>query len=107
MYGIPMNVNASLPPTGRIPILTAVPGKSAFQVASEFADGALSWVCPVAYLIQGGIPAPAGPAPRPTDRPVSQWDFPCQVFLSSRLIPATAIPNQSRKEVVLDTGLKG
>jgi alkanesulfonate monooxygenase SsuD/methylene tetrahydromethanopterin reductase-like flavin-dependent oxidoreductase (luciferase family) len=29
----------------------------AFQLAGEIADGALSWVCPVPYLIRTGIPA--------------------------------------------------
>ena len=32
-------------------------GKKAFQLAGEVADGALSWVCPVQYLISSGIPA--------------------------------------------------
>jgi alkanesulfonate monooxygenase SsuD/methylene tetrahydromethanopterin reductase-like flavin-dependent oxidoreductase (luciferase family) len=32
-------------------------GIKAFQLAGEIADGALSWVCPVPYLIRTGIPA--------------------------------------------------
>ena len=51
------HVSANLPPTGRIPILTAALGKSAFQAAGEFSDGALSWVCPIPYLMQSGLPA--------------------------------------------------
>jgi hypothetical protein len=32
-------------------------GKKAFQLAGEIADGALSWMCPVPYLLRNGIPA--------------------------------------------------
>ncbi|NLH00107.1 MAG: LLM class flavin-dependent oxidoreductase [Chloroflexi bacterium] len=49
-------VNASLPGTARVPVLIATLGKSAFQTAGELADGALSWVCPVPYLLQSGLP---------------------------------------------------
>src|SRR4051794_9723546 len=51
------NVKVSLPRTAQIPILISTLGKKAFQLAGEIADGALSWVCPVHYLISSGIPA--------------------------------------------------
>ncbi len=51
------HVNASLPGTARIPILIATLGRGAFQAAGELADGALSWVCPVPYLLKTGLPA--------------------------------------------------
>lgn len=50
-------VHADLPGTARVPILIAALGKGAFQAAGEVADGALSWVCPVSYLLQTGLPA--------------------------------------------------
>ena len=50
-------VKASLPAPCPVPILTAALGKSAFQAAGEFADGALSWVCPLPYLLESALPA--------------------------------------------------
>ena len=50
-------VRATLQGTARVPILMAALGKGAFQAAGELADGALSWVCPVPYLLQTGLPA--------------------------------------------------
>jgi len=37
-------------------VLISTLGKKAFQLAGEIADGALSWVCPVSYLLRTGIP---------------------------------------------------
>ena len=51
------NVKVSLPHTAQIPILISTLGMKAFRLAGEIADGALSWVCPVEYLIRTGIPA--------------------------------------------------
>jgi alkanesulfonate monooxygenase SsuD/methylene tetrahydromethanopterin reductase-like flavin-dependent oxidoreductase (luciferase family) len=56
-HGKFFNVKASLPRTAHIPILISTLGMKAFQLAGEIADGALSWVCPVQYLIRSGIPA--------------------------------------------------
>jgi F420-dependent oxidoreductase-like protein len=50
-------VRATLPRTARVPILTSVLRRRAFEVAGEIADGALSWLCPVPYLLQTGLPA--------------------------------------------------
>jgi alkanesulfonate monooxygenase SsuD/methylene tetrahydromethanopterin reductase-like flavin-dependent oxidoreductase (luciferase family) len=38
-------------------VLISTLGKKAFQLAGEVADGALSWMCPVQYLLNTGIPA--------------------------------------------------
>ncbi len=51
------HVSASLPEIARVPILIATLGKGAFQTSGEAADGALTWVCPVPYLLQTGLPA--------------------------------------------------
>jgi F420-dependent oxidoreductase-like protein len=51
------NVKVSMSHTAQIPVLISTLGMKAFQLAGEIADGALSWVCPVPYLIRTGIPA--------------------------------------------------
>jgi F420-dependent oxidoreductase-like protein len=56
-YGKFFNVKVSMPHTAQIPVLISTLGKKAFELAGEIADGALSWVCPVPYLIRTGIPA--------------------------------------------------
>jgi alkanesulfonate monooxygenase SsuD/methylene tetrahydromethanopterin reductase-like flavin-dependent oxidoreductase (luciferase family) len=56
-HGQFFNVVVRLPRTARIPVLISTLGKKAFQLAGEIADGAISWVCPVPYLLRMGIPA--------------------------------------------------
>ncbi len=51
------NVKLSLPHKAQIPILISTLGMKAFQLAGEITDGALSWVCPIQYLIRSGTPA--------------------------------------------------
>ena len=51
------NVAATLPRTSQVPVLVSALGEKAFQLAGQVADGALSWVCPVPYLLRTGIPA--------------------------------------------------
>ena len=51
------NIIATLPRTSQIPIFVSTLGKSAFQLAGQIADGAITWVCPVPYLLHTGIPA--------------------------------------------------
>ena len=51
------NVEAELVRSAQIPLLISTLGKMAFQLAGQIADGALTWVCPVPYLINIGIPA--------------------------------------------------
>lgn len=51
------NVVASMPRTPKVPVLVSTLGEKAFQLAGQVADGALSWVCPVPYLLRTGIPA--------------------------------------------------
>jgi len=50
-------VKATLPGLAQIPILTSVLRQNAFKLAGEIADGALSWLCPVPYLLKTGLPA--------------------------------------------------
>lgn len=51
------NVEAMFPRTAQIPIFISTLGKNAFQLAGQIADGAITWVCPVPYLLHTGIPA--------------------------------------------------
>ena len=51
------NIEATFPRTAQIPIFISTLGKMAFQLAGQIADGALTWVCPVPYLFDIGIPA--------------------------------------------------
>lgn len=50
-------VKANLPGQARVPILVSTLGEGAFRVAGELSDGALSWNCPVPYLLQSALPA--------------------------------------------------
>ncbi|HET8840212.1 MAG TPA: LLM class flavin-dependent oxidoreductase [Ktedonobacteraceae bacterium] len=43
--------------TAPIPLLVSALGKRAFQVAGEISDGAISWVCPVPYLLNEALPS--------------------------------------------------
>jgi F420-dependent oxidoreductase-like protein len=55
-HGEFFNVVIEFPRTAQIPVLISTLGKKAFQLAGEIADGALSWMCPVPYLLHTGIP---------------------------------------------------
>jgi F420-dependent oxidoreductase-like protein len=56
-HGHYYNVLVTLPRTAQIPLLISTLGKKAFHLAGQIADGALSWVCPVPYLLHTGVPA--------------------------------------------------
>ena len=43
--------------TAQIPLLVSTLGPKAFRLAGEISDGALSWVCPVPYLLKTALPA--------------------------------------------------
>lgn len=50
-------IKTTLPRTPRTPILISALREGAFQLAGEIADGAISWVCPVPYLLEKALPA--------------------------------------------------
>jgi alkanesulfonate monooxygenase SsuD/methylene tetrahydromethanopterin reductase-like flavin-dependent oxidoreductase (luciferase family) len=50
-------VVTSFPRTAQIPLLVSALGEKAFRLAGEIADGAISWVCPVPYLLDTALPA--------------------------------------------------
>ncbi len=55
-HGEFFNIVIEFPRTAQIPVLISTLGKKAFQLAGEIADGALSWMCPIPYLLHTGIP---------------------------------------------------
>src|SRR5262249_21349966 len=46
-----------LPRAPRTPILISALREGAFQLAGEVADGAISWLCPIPYLLEKALPA--------------------------------------------------
>lgn len=50
-------VKTSLSRTPRTPILISALREGAFHLAGEISDGAISWVCPVPYLLEKALPA--------------------------------------------------
>jgi F420-dependent oxidoreductase-like protein len=50
-------VAISFPRKTQIPLLISALGEKAFRLAGEIADGAISWVCPVPYLLDKALPA--------------------------------------------------
>ncbi len=50
-------VKATLPRTTQTPILISALRENAFRLAGEISDGAISWVCPVSYLLERALPA--------------------------------------------------
>jgi alkanesulfonate monooxygenase SsuD/methylene tetrahydromethanopterin reductase-like flavin-dependent oxidoreductase (luciferase family) len=51
--------DVALPRTAPTPLLVAALGEAAFTLAGELTDGALSWACPVDYLLDVAAPAVA------------------------------------------------
>lgn len=50
-------VTTSIPRPAQIPLLISALGEKAFRLAGEIADGAISWVCPVPYLLDTAVSA--------------------------------------------------
>jgi alkanesulfonate monooxygenase SsuD/methylene tetrahydromethanopterin reductase-like flavin-dependent oxidoreductase (luciferase family) len=50
-------VETTVPRPAQIPLLISALGEKAFRMAGEIADGAISWVCPVPYLLAKALPA--------------------------------------------------
>jgi alkanesulfonate monooxygenase SsuD/methylene tetrahydromethanopterin reductase-like flavin-dependent oxidoreductase (luciferase family) len=55
-HGEFFNAVATMPRTAQIPIFISTLGKKAFHLAGRIADGAITWVCPMSYLTNTGIP---------------------------------------------------
>lgn len=50
-------INGTLPRTPKTPVLISALGEGAFRLGGEISDGAISWNCPVDYLLEKAIPA--------------------------------------------------
>src|SRR6266849_1205342 len=50
-------VKTTLSRTPRTPILISALREGAFHLAGEISDGAISWVCPIPYLLEKALPA--------------------------------------------------
>jgi F420-dependent oxidoreductase-like protein len=56
-HGRFFTAKAALPNPPHVPLLMSALGAAAFHLAGEVADGAISWNCPVAYLLDVARPA--------------------------------------------------
>ncbi|HKV03213.1 MAG TPA: LLM class flavin-dependent oxidoreductase [Ktedonobacteraceae bacterium] len=56
-HGTFFNIVFTLPRTAPIPLLVSALGVKAFRLAGEISDGAISWMCPVPYLLNKALPA--------------------------------------------------
>lgn len=50
-------VRTPFPRTPHTPILISALREGAFQLAGEISDGAISWLCPIPYLLEKALPA--------------------------------------------------
>jgi F420-dependent oxidoreductase-like protein len=46
----------TMPRSASVPLLTSAVGLKAFRLAGEIADGAISWACPIPYLLESALP---------------------------------------------------
>jgi F420-dependent oxidoreductase-like protein len=56
-HGRFFNIHTKLARTPRTPILISALREHAYRLAGEISDGAISWVCPVPYLVEKALPA--------------------------------------------------
>ncbi|MCW5849459.1 MAG: LLM class flavin-dependent oxidoreductase [Anaerolineae bacterium] len=93
--GLTVRVHAELPngvQPPRVPIILSALRPLSFRLAGELADGAVSWIAPVPYLLKAALPAMRGgaaKADRPTPRliahvPVALSEDRAQVHSASR-----------------------
>lgn len=51
------HIHAQLPSASPTPVLISALGEQSFRLAGQVADGAISWLCPVPYLLKTSLPA--------------------------------------------------
>src|SRR5579859_8083637 len=89
-------VTASLPRPARIPLLISALGEKAFDLAGEIADGAISWVCPVPYLLDRALPAlRAGAEAQHRSAPPLVAHIPVAMSTDAAAVQAAATPRIS------------
>ena len=89
-------VAASIPRPAQIPLLISALGEKAFHLAGEIADGAISWVCPVPYLLDKALPAlRSGAQARNRPAPPLIAHIPVAMSTNEAAIQAAATPRIS------------
>jgi F420-dependent oxidoreductase-like protein len=89
-------VAASLPRPAQIPLLISALGEKAFHLAGEIADGAISWVCPVPYLLDTALPAlRAGAEAQHRPVPLLVAHIPVAMSTDDAAVQAAATPRIS------------
>lgn len=89
-------VKASLPRTSQVPVLISALGEKAFRLAGEISDGAISWVTPVPYLLNTGLPAlHAGAEAQQRPSPPLVAHIPVAMSTDATAIEAAATPRLS------------
>lgn len=56
-HGRFFNVVSTFPRKAQIPLVVSALGLKAFRLAGEISDGAVSWMCPIHYLLDKAVPA--------------------------------------------------
>src|SRR5437588_4156830 len=89
-------VASSFPRQAQIPLLMSALGEQAFRLAGEIADGAISWVCPVSYLLDTALPAlRAGAEARNRPAPPLVAHIPVAMSSDEAAVQAAAKPRVS------------
>src|SRR5579859_2711268 len=89
-------VAATVPRPAQIPLLISALGEKAFYMAGEIADGAISWVCPVPYLLDKALPAlRAGAEARQRPAPPLVAHIPVAISTDAAAVQAAATPRIS------------
>ncbi len=89
-------VAATVPRAAQIPLLISALGEKAFRMAGEIADGAISWVCPVPYLLDKALPAlRAGAEARQRPAPPLVAHIPVAMSTDATAVQAAAMQRVS------------
>jgi len=89
-------VATSFPRQAQIPLLISALGEKAFRLAGEVADGAISWVCPVPYLLDTALPAlRAGAQAQHRPTPPLVAHIPVAMSTDEAAVQAAAMPRVS------------
>ena len=80
-----------------VPVMASALSAGAFRLCGEFADGAISWMCPWDYLRDVALPALREGAQRPAARR-HRWSPTCR-FVSAATARPCASPPRSRSEL--------
>ncbi len=95
-HGRFFKVASSIPRPAQVPLLISALGEKAFRLAGEISDGAISWVCPVPYLLDTALPAlRAGAEARNRPAPPLVAHIPVALSSDEAAVQAAATPRIS------------